>query len=143
MSEFRTIEIDFDIHKMIEMARRGFMESPNDVLRRLLEIGEPSPEHSETSSNGRSWTGKGVILPHGTELRMKYRGRQYSGVIDDGQWLVEGERFTSPSDAAMGVAVTKDGQRPSLNGWIYWSIRRPGDTDWISIIQARQMVEGS
>ena len=84
MSELRTIEIDFDVHQMIEMERQSFMESPNDVLRRLLKIGERSSGNSVPVSEGRSWSGKGVTLPHGTELRMEYRGRQYSGVIDNG-----------------------------------------------------------
>ena len=38
MSEIATIEIDFDIHKRIEMERQSFTESPNDVLRRLLGL---------------------------------------------------------------------------------------------------------
>ena len=32
----RKIDIDFDVHKCIESARRSFEETPNDVLRRLL-----------------------------------------------------------------------------------------------------------
>ena len=40
MAEVRTIEIDFDIHKLIETERRSFAESPNMVLRRLLNLGE-------------------------------------------------------------------------------------------------------
>ena len=35
---FRSIDIDFDVHKKIELERRSFMESPNDVLRRLLAL---------------------------------------------------------------------------------------------------------
>ena len=43
MRQFRTIEIDFDVHKTIENARRGFYESPNGALRRLLKLPEPDP----------------------------------------------------------------------------------------------------
>lgn len=103
MSEFRTIEIDFDIHKKIEMERQGFTESANEVLRRLLKIGGQS-SRPFIVSNGRSWSGKGVSLPHGTKLRMKYNGCEYSGLIEDGEWLVDGKRFSSPSAAASVVS---------------------------------------
>lgn len=130
----RTIEIDFDIHKLIEAERGSFSDSPNEALRRLLGLGA-SPNGSPTlmQAGGSSWSGRGVTLPHGTQLRMTYNGRQYTGVIDDGAWLVEGERFTSPSAAAGDVVSTKDGRRTQLNGWIYWYCKRPGDTDWATI----------
>ena len=138
MSDLRTIEIDFGVHKLIEMQRQSFMETPNDVLRRLLKIGERSPGHSTPLRGGRPWLGKGVTLPHGTELRMAYNGRQYSGFIENGRWLVEGKSFASPSAAASGVAVTKSGKHTSLDGWIYWHFRRATDADWVSLKQARQ-----
>lgn len=34
----RTTEIDLDVHRLIEGARRSFEETDNDILRRLLEI---------------------------------------------------------------------------------------------------------
>ena len=139
MSEFRTIEIDFDVHKMIEMERQSFTESANDVLRRLLKIGEQSQGHPRPVRNGRPWSGKGVTLPHGTKLRMEYNGCEYSGVIEDGGWSVDGKRFLSPSAAASGVAVTRDGKHTNLDGWIYWYIRRPSDEDWIAMRQLRRM----
>lgn len=162
MQKLRRIEIDFDVHKKIEEARRSFDDSPNAVLRRLLDIIDDDPPTSQhlahvddgqilsgeslefmsgrslsTDDSEQSWWGKGVTLPHGTELRMEYRGRFYTGVIDNGRWMVEGERFGSPSKAAGGVARTKDGKRPQLNGWIYWQVRRPGDEEWIPISQLR------
>ena len=114
MPEFRNIEIDFEIHKRIELEKRSFSESENDVLRRLLGL---NGQHQGDGKRpeGRSWFGKGVTLPHGTEIRMEYNGRVHSGQIDDGEWLVEGSRFQSPSAAAGGVALTKDGHHPSLD----------------------------
>jgi hypothetical protein len=69
---------------------------------------------------------------------MEYNGRQHTGIITDGEWLVEGKRFKSPSAAAGGIAVTKDGNRTSLDGWIYWHVKRPGDSDWIAIRELRR-----
>ena len=42
MQEFRSVEIDLDVHKRIELAREGFSETPNAVLRRLLGVDMPS-----------------------------------------------------------------------------------------------------
>lgn len=141
MPDLRTIEIDFDVHKIIELERSSFSETPNEVLRRLLKVNGASsaPKKVAPDTNaGRPWAGKGVTLPHGTELRMEYNGRRYTGAIDNGEWAIEGKRFKSPSAAAGGVALTKDGKRTNLDGWIYWYAKRPGDTDWVSIKQLRR-----
>lgn len=140
MPDQRTIEIDFDIHKIIELERNSFSETPNEVLRRLLKVNgkAPAPKAEPDTAAGRPWAGKGVTLPHGTEVRMEYNGRRYTGTINNGEWAVEGKRFKSPSAAAGGVALTKDGKRTNLDGWIYWYAKRPGDTDWVSIKQLRR-----
>lgn len=139
MAELRTIEIDFDVHKIIELERRSFSETPNEVLRRLLKLEGSSPaKPASEAAGGRPWSGKGVTLPHGTKLRMDYNGREYAGAIEDGEWVVEGKHFKSPSAAAGGVALTKDGKQTNLDGWIYWQAKRPGDSDWIGIKQLRR-----
>lgn len=135
MSETRTIEIDFDVHKLIETERTGFSETPNAVLRRLLKLGVP--DRPAAIASGDAWTGKGVTLPAGTELRMEYRGREHRGIIQDAAWLVDGQRFKSPSAAASGVAMTKSGKHPSLDGWKYWQARRPGDPGWTALDSLR------
>lgn len=137
MSEERMIEIDFDVHKRIEMERTSFQETPNDVLRRLLKIGDKRATKTSGSNAGRAWSGKGATLPQGTELRMDYNGRVHTGVIENGVWLIEGQRFMSPSAAASGVALTKSGEHTSLDGWIYWNVKRPGDTAWIALKSLR------
>ncbi|MFQ8429932.1 hypothetical protein [Amaricoccus sp. W119] len=134
--QMRTIEIDFDIHQMIELERKNFDEPENSALRRLLKLpnakSEPpkSVAASELSSANRSWSRSGVELPHGTEVKMEYNGQAFQGVIEDGAWLVDGLKTRSPSDAAGSAARTKNGGRPSLNGWIYWEVKRPGDSRW-------------
>ena len=137
MTEFRTIEIDFEIHKKIEMERQSFSESPKDVLRRLLGIHRPAATPESSPSGGRPWSGKGVTLPHGSAVRMEYNGTVYAGQIEDGEWVVEGKRFNRPSAAAGGVARTKAGSSPSLDGWVYWQVKRLGDHGWIPISALR------
>jgi hypothetical protein len=141
MTDRRAIEIDFDIHKRIEAARRSFSESDIIVLRRLLKIDPDDaapPKANGHAGTGREWFGDGATLPHGTEVRMKYNGRLHTGQIDNGDWLVEGSRYNSPSAAAGGVGRTKKGGKTSLDGWLYWEAKRPGDREWVPIKSLRR-----
>ena len=144
----RTIEIDFDIHKLIEAERRSFDEPANDALRRLLKLpkkesaalGQTSRPAAQARGNGQqSWQAEGVILPHGTKLRMVY-GRpkkKYEGQIINGEWVVGGQTFDSPSGAASGVAVTAKGEKTRLNGWDLWDVQRPDENKWTPISKLR------
>jgi hypothetical protein len=141
-NEMKTIEIDFDIHRLIELERKGFDEPENAALRRLLKLpmlGAPltdrkaesgSDEPDSVASIGVAWSWKGVVLPHGTQLRMDYRGQMVRGHVEQGKWVIDGKSYTSPSDAAGSSVVTKGCERPSLNGWVYWEVKRPNDGNW-------------
>ncbi len=71
---------------------------------------------------------------------MEYNGKQHFGQIDSGEWAVVGTRFRSPSAAAGGVALTKSGKHTSLDGWIFWEAKRPGDHRWTPIADLRRHV---
>lgn len=144
MTELRTIEIDIDVHKMIELERRDFTETQNAVLRRLLELDEGKQQivNQTSTPTGASWHGKGVTLAHGTELRMHYNGREHVAHIRDGKWLVEGELYSSPSAAASAVAVTKNGGRTNLDGWMYWKVLRPSDNALLPLRLLRRETKG-
>ena len=143
-SNLKNIEIDFDVHKAIETERKSFSETPNQVLRRLLKIDSAKPQsvvkanYQSELSMGKNWVGKGITLPHGSLLRAEYNGRLHEGKIVDGRWYVEGNFYTSPSGALGSVARTKNGKKTSLDGWIYWEVKRPGDKDWIKINSLRR-----
>ena len=133
MIQYRSIEIDFDVHQEIEKNRRSFDETPNDVLRRKLGLGtvkKPAKPLTAATPEARPWRGHGIELPHGTELRMKYNHFNYTGRIENGAWIVKGETFYGPSAAASGVAVTKKGKKTRLNGWMYWEAKVPTDKKW-------------
>lgn len=142
MSAFRSVEIDFDVYKMIETERRGFDDLPIAALRRLLGLGDTAvstdASHPAAPISGRSWEDDGVILPDGTEARMSYNNRTHEGRIIDGKWVVENRSFVSPSAAANAVAVTKSGSKTQLNGWSYWSVRLPGKQRWVPLRSLRQ-----
>ena len=68
-------------------------------------------------------------FPAGTELRAKYKGRTYLASVENGALVLNGERFDSPSAAAMSITG-----KP-VNGWTFWEGRPPGKTSW-QIIKA-------
>lgn len=141
MQEMRSIEIDFDVSKKIELERVSFSETANDVLRRLLGVQRserPQTQVSVAVPSGASWHGKGVTLPDTTQLKMSYNGRTYEGVISDGAWMVAGKRHSSPSAAAGAVGVTKDGGKTSLDGWLYWQAKLPNSSRWVKIRSLRE-----
>jgi len=128
-----TIEIDFDVYKLIENERRGFDDPPLAALRRLLKLPDAPSLRPDEPPAGRPWIYKGKALPHGTQLQMRYNYRRHEGRVVDGRWLVEGEFYDTPSGAAVGVARTKDGKPTNLNGWDYWEVKEPGRDRWLPI----------
>lgn len=54
MQSFRTIEIDYDVHRLIELERSHIRETPNDVLRRLLGVDRPKAVREKQHEKGAS-----------------------------------------------------------------------------------------
>ena len=137
--DMRVIEIDMEVHKKLETARQSFSETDNDILRRLLHmmplrarsgmIGDtPRPHLSDDWIWSRS--GQRAMLPAGTEVRARYGGQEYAGIIAKGAWVIDGRRFETPSEAIISLARTRDGQKTNLNGWNLWEFKRPHETSW-------------
>jgi hypothetical protein len=141
MPNLRAIEVDWDIYRMIEAERQGFDEPQYVALRRLLKLPGPAPR-DVGAATGRPWIEDGVEVPHGSQARMEYlRGSQvYEGRFLDGKLVVNGKDYDALSAAASDLARTKDGAKPSLNGWLYWKVKFPGETDWRSLEDMRQRV---
>jgi len=142
MSRFKTIEIDFDVHKCIETERRSFDEPPNTALRRLLKLPEVVPDggYKETDLYRRPWSEDDVSLPHGTPIRLVYnRGRQkFEGRVENGKLMFGSIGFDSVSGAASHLARTRKGERTKLNGWLYVQYKEPGSSQWVPLNDLRQ-----
>lgn len=140
--QLQKIEIDFDIHKLIEAERQNFEEPPYVALRRLLKlpISTARVEADRELEPGIPFVEDGVSIPHGSFARMEYqRGKQvYEGRFLNGKLVVNGQSFDALSPAAVAFAVTKKGGSPSLNGWIYWKAKFPGETHWRSLWDMRE-----
>lgn len=142
MQTLQKMDIDWDIHRLIEAERQGFDEPPYIALRRLLKL--PAPERAASGGapvqTGVPWVEDGVQVPHGSLARMEYqRGSQvYEGQFLDGKLVVNGNAYDTLSAAAGAVAKTKDGTSTSLNGWLYWSAKFPGENKWRKLRDMRR-----
>lgn len=145
MAQYRSIEVDFDVHQRIEAARTSFEESPNEALRRLLNIPHPKTVVKDASLSrrllevrgARAWSDGGATLDHGTELQMNYDGEVFSGRVVDGEWEINGSRYTTASGAACALISEKRGKKTNVNGWLYWQYKRPGETRWATLQSLR------
>ncbi len=134
-----SVEVDFDVYKAIFALRANEKVSENDVLRDLLKLGarrEPSPatakENGGLVAASEDWLAKGVRFPSGTDFRSTYKGKTYTGRVQGGALVVDGERYESPSAAA--VAITGS----PVNGWRFWEARLPGKPSWQLIESLRR-----
>ena len=124
----RTIDVDFDVFKALTTRRPSEDVTENDVLRNLL--GLPTKRRADTSSSeGESpgqgdWIVKGIRFPAGTEFRASYKGQNWLGRVERGALAVNGERFDTPSAAAVSIA------KNPTNGWTFWECRLPGQASW-------------
>ena len=126
------IEVDFEVYKELIRRRPSEAVSENDVLRQVLGLAnQRTPATVNSSPVPGEWVTKGVRFPAGTEFRATYKGKTYLGRAENGALVLNGQRFDSPSAAAMSITG-----KP-VNGWTFWEGRRPGRTAW-QIIKAQR-----
>jgi Restriction Enzyme Adenine Methylase Associated/Protein of unknown function (DUF2924) len=119
------IEIDFDVFKALTARRASEDMTENDVLRQLFNLGKKGRALTETDSPASDdWVTKGVRLPSGTELRSTYKGKTYLARVNSGALVLQGQRFDSPSAAAMSITGS------AVNGWTFWEYKLPGQDRW-------------
>lgn len=136
----RSIEVDFEVHKAIELERTGFDDPPNSALRRLLKLGppdKPTVQKPVATDGGKLWTKRGVELRDGTELQVKYSEVEAIGRVLQGKLTFDGSSFRTPSAAVAAVVEWRRGSRVTINGWDYVYARRPGEREWQSLAQLR------
>ena len=127
------IDIDFDVFKALTGLREHEGHSYNDVLRDLLGLDSlQEADVPETLSEAMSRTlgppgyhSRGIHLPNGTQLKARYKQREYGAAIQGDRWLdQDGREHLSPSAAASAITGT------NVNGLRFWEAKRPGDSGW-------------
>lgn len=106
-------------------------QSPEDVIERLLDKTEQDDSGSQDSrSSGADLVTRGGRIPHGSKLRATYKGSEYHARVDDGKIVWNGQRFDSPSKAAIAVIQSTGTDRQAENGWRFWEVQTPGSGKW-------------
>lgn len=121
-----TIDVDFEVFKQLTIRRATEQVTCNDVVRELLGL-KPAAAAAAKAPNGVSagdWLAKGVRFPAGTEFRANYKGKVHAARVEGGALVLNGQRYDSPSPAAMSVTDS------AVNGWRFWECRLPGKSTW-------------
>lgn len=123
-----TIEVDFDVLKALMNKRPTEAVSYNDVLRKLLGLGEAppvAPAKTETATGVKTdWVVKGVRFPGQTPFRVKHDGQTHVATVSAEGLELNGKTYDSPS--AAGFAITGY----AVNGWKFWECKLPGTDTW-------------
>jgi hypothetical protein len=112
----------------------GRADDPVDMIegaiRALIDQGEapadsrlPAPAEAPPPAR-RGYVWKSVFLPHGTQLRMKYRGQIHYAAVDGDRLLFQ-DRPVSPAELAKSVAGS------SRNAWRDLWVMLPGAERWV------------
>jgi len=86
-----------------------------DWKEELIQTG-PAPD-----AKGYQW--KSLYMPHGTQVRMQYRGEWHYATVEGDQLMYDGTA-TTPGKFANTVAQS------SRSAWRDLWIKRPGDAEW-------------
>ena len=111
----------YDQWNELMIAQRGAVLF--QIARRLWQAPLPKEGSNASSLAGHQFVQRLGLPPEGTLCRFIYSGKPYSGIIEDGQIVVEGVtgRFKSFSAASWGVTKT------NRNGWNDWHVLAGGN----------------
>ena len=128
----QTIQIDFDVFKEITARRASESMTDNDVIRNLLKMKNTNDDPITKLLSHKAWLCQGILFPHGTEFRSIYKGQKYTGRVVNGALEVNGERYSSPSSAAVSITGS------SVNGWRFWECSLLNSSNWTLIADMRK-----
>jgi hypothetical protein len=127
------IDIDFDVFKELTIRRPTEAVTHNDVIRALLNLPKLSTSTKTETVRGRPWVVSNTSFPAGSEFMTDYKGKLYSGIVQNGRLeLSDNHDFTTPSAAAMHITEGKN-----VNGWRFWKCKLPGSSQFVLIERLR------
>jgi hypothetical protein len=122
-----SIKTDSDQRNEFFSKQSSKQMSPGMVSEMSFNMDCIHPKSYKNTVDHLPWVVDGVAFPNGTEFRCKYKGYCYYARVCDGALMINGKKFLSPSAAA--VTITRN----SVDGWLFWDCKLPGDSSWISI----------
>ena len=127
------IDVDFEVYKQLTLRRDSEEVTYNDVIRDLLGLKFDQSNLTEKNEiSGLDWITNGVRFPNKSEFRATYKGKIWNAAVENGGLLYAGEKYESPSAAAMTITGGP------VNGWRFWECRLPGKSSWQLIDKLRK-----
>ncbi len=120
------VTISDELFKRLQQYAVPLVDTLDDLIERALDAldrdngnvtARPPGGSTPPRSDLVSYVGR---VPHGTSLRMVYKGVEYFAEVQDGKVVWNGKRFKSLSDAAVAVIRSTGSDRPTENGWRVW-----------------------
>ena len=135
-----SISVPISTKQFVELVRfldeKGSDRDPVEVIQDAIDYWVENADWKqeglmpETFTRNLGYTWKEVFLPHGTVIRMRYKGQYFSANVIENSIIFKGESIT-PSRLAVKVA---GGAR---NAWRDLEIKRPKDSDYLPADQLR------
>jgi hypothetical protein len=128
-----SIDVDFDVYRELTSRRTSEAISYNDVLRELLGLPPKAfaPDKQETRPTAPpvsgDWKARGGIFAEGTEIRLTHKGVVYQGRVDKGAFVMKGKTFATVEELAGEIT------QGNPKEWIFWSQRKPGESNWTEL----------
>jgi hypothetical protein len=132
----------FEIQKIAKLSGG----SMGDVVANLLTFfndWQPGSATADEKTEGSAQPGfhqlwrsaRGEFLPVGLQLRALYLGKTYTATITASGIEFNGDKYDSPSSAAVAVkeAAGRSGTSASTNGWDFWTAFDPKTSQWKSL----------
>lgn len=133
------IEIDNEVWKELQKRAIPLVDTPNSVLRKLLELGNVNISQTidgakpENYSFAELLTSPNIIDSlEGKRIWRKYKGRDYYAEVRNGKYIIDDKTFDSPSGAAMYVS-----KGVPINGWTFWRYLNSINNQWLPISELR------
>jgi hypothetical protein len=126
----RVIEVSDEVFRELQRRAEPFVDTPEDVIRRLLDIDPQASVQREAATGAADLVSHAGRVPHGATLRATYKGREFSAQVANGRVLWNGKVFDSLSSAAVGVIQSTGARRPTENGWRFWEVKDPVTGEW-------------
>jgi len=151
MNEHIQIHVRREVFEKLKRLAEPLVDDTSTVIDRLIRHWETNPpKHARESAPEvpELWrSSRGDVLPVGSPLQGRYKGRTFAAVVARNGIRFEGKVFPTLSAAAVaakGSTGTK-GDAASTNGRDFWALRGPDGNHWVPISSLRphKMVDAS
>tara|TARA_B100000686_G_C16316918_1_gene726206 strand:- start:226 stop:651 length:426 start_codon:yes stop_codon:yes gene_type:complete len=111
-----------DMNGVVDYAIENFLERTQD---------EWEDDFDAYFEDGKGYVWGSLVLPNGTKLRMRYKGRYFYAEVKEEKITFEGESY-SPSQLACEITGT------ARNAWRDFWVKKPKEDEWTLAYSLRQ-----